>query len=220
MERPENYQQEAVKTAQEILATRDVSDHDRQTALEELEREEMQSNKMSKSGSEFYSKTSGFLTYLFQPSEQFEARRWIYLFCIIVGGVFLWRTIPSIKVVGWLFSGNSQDNLGAVFMVLLFAYVPLMIVLMLLKNTWGWRLAFAHSVFIVMSEVGLALLNAYRSDLYLPLVQVVIHGALLRLLLRKEVIYYFRISKETRINTIRTSIIIGVFLTFFMAWIL
>jgi hypothetical protein len=211
--RPDNYQPTAVRIAFDILATREVSDDERNSAQCELVEEEALSAKTSKGLSEVRVKSGDFIRYLFQPSEKFEVKRWVYLLSIALGVQYIWQSVYSIEYLVFFFKCESCNlTMAEALYAFPLIFTPVLLILFLGRKKLGWSLAAFNSLAVVIIATSLALLQSGSSIPAISVsdvIELILHLCLLRFLMKDDITSYFKVQKRQKSNTIKISILIS-----------
>lgn len=198
--RPENYESEAISTANEILSERSVTESEKQqvkTYFKNLEVKEADRNEKMKT---FKNSIFELFGPIISHGEDITPSRWLNSFLVLIAIQFIWYLIEA--VVSFFTINDSFSN---VFNSLILFYVIIVFYLLLKKKKWGWILLFAEKLilvffslfFLIAFSVESYFIEFNLSEFILPLI---IGLVFLIFLWNKEIVNFFNITNTEKVK--------------------
>jgi hypothetical protein len=199
----ESYQQEAIKAATDILATRTVTAEEKSEAENSVQHLALKAQMKKEVRENIVPYNSENVRKFLLPSER-PASYYIKVFCIIYFLLWIYSTIRTFRLISPITEINFYLN---IILVIQFGYL-LMIYWLFRLDKKGWILLFIYTSFSCGSMLG----SLYQWGSYLNpstyTVQVVMYAGIFYFFNRKDVLKALQVSKNTRITTLTISGII------------
>jgi hypothetical protein len=158
VQQPDNYQPDAVSAANQVLATRQITDVDLQTVHEEMAAETRPNQYVTAAGE--------ILESMVKPEEQPNARKLFRILLVLVGIRFVYELFYAVPlwIVNFRHMYYCREDGGAdcfhyltsrsdLFSTLPVLYLPVIFYLLYQKRRWGWMLLFAENVHTIFYSV-------------------------------------------------------------------
>jgi hypothetical protein len=207
---PSHYQQEAVDAASRILAMREITDEDVAIAAEEAEAQQKWLNREADILNKLKSSTVNFLTYLLRPSDDLDVKRWVYIVCIVTALQYLTSIFNTVNFTLYSIQCESCSFGFIECLYLIDAFLPIVVIVLLLKrNKWGWRLLIFSASVIIALKIGMAA-NGWRY-ISASLPQLIVNAGMLWFTYKQPVMAYFGESKTHYIRAVIAGVLFSGF---------
>lgn len=198
-----DYQPLAVETAKTILTERNISEREMSVEISKLI-EEKENLRIKKEKSENIKNSIIDLFKPFiHPQEKLDYRKWFHILCIYLLAYYLYSII---------FQTNTYTN-SVILTIITYTYIPIFIILIILKKKIGWVLLMFNSIFIIHARLFscffIIYMNQEQVDWSIIIMPIVYYAILISIQLKDEVKTLFNISQTLKKRTILYSLIIG-----------
>jgi hypothetical protein len=238
VQRPGDYQPEAVDAARKILENRQVDGAERQEAEKFLEELESQERNKKETIRDYREKAADFLEPVLRPGAELKPGKFLNLLLLVMAIQYAWlfykgilHAVRFVKHVSDCWESGSDgmqsrhlSHLECIWSRLDIAtvlefdsllYIPLIIYLLYKRRRWSWILLFADNLFSCLA--GLAESYSFfkyqsilHGNIYSFLLPIMIRGAFTVFLYRKDITGFFGVEDNVKKRTV----IITVILTF------
>lgn len=195
---PSHYQKEAVEAAARILAQREVTAEDLVLANEEIEAQQNWLNREADTVNKLKNKTGNFLTYLLTPTNDLDIKRWVYIVCIVTGIQYLTRIYDAVNFTFYMFQCDSCRFGFPESLYIIDVLLPVFIIVLLLKrNKWGWRLLVFSASLVITSKLQMVIVGwrYFSGSLVHIAPTLIVNGGMLWFTYKKAVMEYFGESR-------------------------
>lgn len=237
IDNPDDYQPNAVETAQAIFSDRQLTEEEIKIAKDELEverQEKLKKEEKKRAVEDKFKNISKSILDNVNPiqSETPTTEKTITIISLLFGGLFLFQLYKEFGMISYMFTDLSEDwdsIIGLYFFPLVVA--PTAIILFYKKNKFGWLLLTIYLTYSAISAFGLFILTINMEplgiaalDSLFPQTSPIPHfltflffAGTIWVISRENLRTVYSISKQTMILTISiTAIIVGLGLnTFF-----
>jgi hypothetical protein len=237
VKRPNEYQPEAIKAANEILASRIVTTDDQAEADANLEDINLKKARTSEKFHEYKGKTEDLLSPLLHPTAVVNPEKWFNILLVVVGVQSVWIVLRDIRsltaFIKFMLDCNAngfEDSLRPASFWTCFSahfdffsflqlasliYVPIIFFLLFKRRRWGWILMFADSLFTFISSIGESWIffkyqHIHQGETASFLAVIAIKGAFAFFLQRSEICNLFGVNNETKKNTAMVTIVVTI----------
>lgn len=216
----DDYQSDAVATAEQILNERKLTEEEVTSIEKELQEESIA--KFLKKADSADVQEDTLLESVLHYKRHTDSPQWIKVLLALIAAQYVWLLYLTSKVVVSFFRcAICRFEPFLVFQLFTLTYVPVIFFLVYKRRQWGWVLLFADNLFIFFSRLlnGYVLYNFQHVDnVLLLLFPLFIKLFFLLFLWRSEVINYFGVAKETRIKTILVTSVCSLVFFGFSFW--
>jgi hypothetical protein len=221
MEEKEKYQPEAITLVNEILAQRNFTDEDECQARSEinllLNKKKEQQEKVDKR----INRINGFIDEHFGLRQR-SPEKTLNIFCVVIFFYSLIVGFFSIKDLAGYFNSKIE---GYIVGSLIYILQLLIVFLLYKRSNWGWVCYIGLYVFFAVSGIVSFILFFYyksefpfiRGNPYPSLLSFVCSIGIILFLNNRKIIAQFSIQDRARIATIVVSLLLSVFLIFFLS---
>lgn len=225
VKQPEQYQEEAISAAKDILAEREVSNAELTAINVEVNRKRQQKEIKAETANTVKHIVSETLQLFTNPTKHPNKKAnpvfWVVVIVAIRAGYYLWDLpgdIKSLSDILWMFSNSDEDLLFysqiLFFNILNIVYMPVLIYLLIMRKRWGWILFTFDAIAIITMHLGsFYSLIAYPEYTQFNIPWLIFNFAtmipLLFFLLKQEVYSYFNITKRSKQLTVIYSAVIA-----------
>lgn len=224
LKQPEDYQPEAVASAERILHERDIAEEEIQLLEQEL-LDRPSNLHLAGNGYIVKDDEGDILAPILNQNVQVKMPDRVKVFLALITAQYVWMLYTTLMViVSYLQCKYCGADLLLFFQVFTILYVPVIFFLVYKRHQWGWILLFADNLFIFFSRC----LNLYMvynfqhvddasvSGLLTP---VLIKLIFLLFLWQGVLVNYFGITNETKMKTVLTTALAALVFFVFVFWL-
>jgi hypothetical protein len=207
IQRPADYQTEAINAANEILAGRNVSEVEYREVELFYEVIDLKEQQRLEKFNAINNKFTDFLEPLLQPKTEIKRSKWLNVFLLFVALQFLWSIFKTIKrFINFFGCSYCLFDITYAADVLTLFYVPVVFYLLYKRKKWGWILLFADALISGLSAIlGSFALYTYSQIMPVPRGEVsaivwtiFANVALIIFLWREDIAAHFGLTEEEK----------------------
>jgi hypothetical protein len=205
LQRPDDYQPEAVQAARNLLSEREVSPEELDEVQMHFQALDDDAAAKSERLNNYRNTVEDFLEPVIHPTREVGVAKWLKVFLVAVIVQYMFVIYESVaQIIQTLRCGYCSFYI-AVFAMLNLLYVPAVFYLLYKKRRWGWIILFADNLFSVISKVSSSLTYyQYVQPTIIDsgfLLIILFKIALLFFLWKKEVAHLFGVTSPAKVRT-------------------
>lgn len=223
----DQYQREAVATAQEVLNTRDVTEEEENKVDRHFYNIEAEKQAVKDTKEAAKKAVSSKLQEVVNPFNNNDGKPkpvlWLNMFIIAWVGLYLWKLPGDIKILYYIIQADYDfvwDHFF-IFLILRMFFIPLTSILLYKRSLWGWKLLSFYSIFqlgmalpIILGMIKGSHLSSGTSTQFF--IGCGFYSLLVYFLFKPEITALFKVTKSIKrkviLNTLIISLIIALLL--------
>lgn len=231
IDNPGDYQPEAVETAKDIFASRDLSDKEIEIAGKELEAEKQQESDRKEKIDRIKNKASSILDEANPIRSKIPPEdKIINIVSIILGILYMYQRYKEIGFISYLFSNIRDWDWDLLLYLLPLIVVPVSIILFYKRKKSGWILIAMYLTYSAISVLGTIIMTIGAEptdtplDILIPvspsiyIFPFLFYAGMICGICKQNLREIYTVDKQTMILTITiTTVILGIiFLIYFL----